>query len=163
METYKFRSSHCTRSVPFKSYSNTKMMSAETNIETVLQKRCFKGISHVFFGGIWQELHWYFFKDLRRFSEHPFSRIALKCFLSSIIYIYRRLWMSFQCSCIYMEIVFNKNCQGFLAWKVVFVFWVLFLLLFPSWIFHWEILQQFNQIDHPHFYLLVIHSKIVKI
>ena len=101
----------------------TKLASTEADIKSVLQKRCFRGISHVFFGGISQVLHRYFFKRLPRFSEQLFSRTALKCCLSSIIYKYGRLWMSFERSCIYMEIVFNRNCWGFF-WlgKVIFVF-----------------------------------------
>ena len=46
----------------------------------------FGGISHVFFGGISQVTHRYLFKDLPRFSEHLFSRTALKCCLRSVIY-----------------------------------------------------------------------------
>ena len=69
----------------------TKLTSTETDTESDLQKRCFGGISHVFFGGISQLLHSYLFKDLPRFSEHLFSRTALKCCLSSVIYKYGRL------------------------------------------------------------------------
>ena len=128
---------------------------------------CKKGVSEVFhivfFGGVSQVLHKYFFKDLPRFSEHLFSRTALKCCLSSVIYKYRRLWMSFERSCIYTEIAFNENCRFIWLGKVIFVFRVLLLRLFPSLIFYGEILQQFDQIDHPLFYLPVIHCKIAKI
>ena len=46
----------------------TKLASTEADIKGVLQKRCFGGISHVFFGGMSQVLRRHFFKDLPRFS-----------------------------------------------------------------------------------------------
>ena len=64
----------------------TKLASTEADIKRILQKRCFGDISHVFFGSISQVLHRYFSKDLPRFSEQRFSRTALKCCLSSVIY-----------------------------------------------------------------------------
>ena len=91
----------------------TKLASTEADIKSVLQKKCFGGISHVFFGGISQVLHRYFFKDLPRFLEQLFSRTALKCFLSSVIYKYGRLWMSFELPWICMEIAFKENCRFF--------------------------------------------------
>ena len=80
----------------------TKLASTEADIKIVLQKRCFRGISHVFFGGISQVLHRYFSKDLPKFSEHLLSRKTLKCCMSSAIHKYERLWMSFGRSCIYI-------------------------------------------------------------
>ena len=98
-----------------------------------------KGVSEVFHIYLLEVFHrcftGIFFKDLPRFSEHHFSRTALKCCLSSVIYKYGRLWMSFERSCIYMEIVFNENCRLFWLGKAIFVFRVLFLLFFPSLIF----------------------------
>ena len=114
----------------------TKLVSTEVDIKSVLKKRCFGGISHLFFGGISQVLHRYFLKDLSRFSEQLSSRTALKCCLSSVIYKYGRLCMSFELSCIYIEIVFNENCRVFWLGKVIFVFRVLFLLLFRNLIFY---------------------------
>ena len=69
----------------------TKLASTEAEIKRILQKKCFGDISHVFFGGISQVLRGYCFKDLPRFSEHLFSRAALKCCFSSVIYKYGRL------------------------------------------------------------------------
>ena len=94
----------------------TKLASTEADINSVLQKRCFGGISHVFFGAISQGLHRYFFKDLPRFLEHLFSRTALKCCLSSVIDKYGRLCMSFERLWICMEIAFKENCR-FFGWK----------------------------------------------
>ena len=55
-----------------------------------------------------------------------------------------------------------KIVGDFCLEKVMFVFRVLLLLLFPSLIIYREILQQFDQIDPSRFYLLVIHCKILK-
>ena len=95
----------------------------------------FGGISHVFFGGISQVTHRYLFKDLPRFSEHLFSRTALKCCLRSVIYkCGENCGWFFNFLCLYIEIVLNENCR-FFGLEKWFLYFQICFFYFPVWYF----------------------------
>ena len=95
----------------------------------------FAGISHVFFGGISQVTHRYLFKDLPRFSEHLFSRTALKCCSQCYLQMWGKLWMIFELSVFIYGNSVKWKLPFFWLKKVIFVFPDLFLL-FPSLIIY---------------------------